>query len=62
MIATEHRAELRRQLRPLTDRQRQFLARHGAGLTHAQIAQQTNTSLRTVKRQILRGRHTLSWG
>ena len=60
MIATEHSNELRDELRPLTDRQRQFLALQAAGLTYAEIAERTATTLRTVERQILRGRHKLT--
>jgi RNA polymerase sigma factor (sigma-70 family) len=59
-IAHEHSDELRHQLRGLTDRQRQFLALQGAGLTYAEIAERTGTTLRTVERQILRGRHKLT--
>jgi len=59
-IAHEHSDELRDQLRGLTDRQRQFLALQGAGLTYAEIAERTGTTLRTVERQILRGRHKLT--
>jgi RNA polymerase sigma factor (sigma-70 family) len=59
-IAHEHNDELRDQLRTLTDRQRQFLALQAAGLTYAEIAERTGTTLRTVERQILRGRHKLT--
>jgi RNA polymerase sigma factor (sigma-70 family) len=59
-IATEHSDELRDQLLGLSDRQRQFLALHAAGLTYAEIAERTDTTLRTVERQILRGRHKLT--
>ncbi len=59
-IAHEHTDELRDQLRRLTDRQRQFLALQAAGLTYAEIAERTATGLRTVERQILRGRHKLT--
>jgi RNA polymerase sigma factor (sigma-70 family) len=59
-IAHEHSDELRDQLRGLTDRQRQFLALQAAGLTYAEIAERTGTTLRTVERQILRGRHKLT--
>jgi RNA polymerase sigma factor (sigma-70 family) len=61
-IAHEDTDELRDQLRRLTDRQRQFLALQAAGLTYAQIAERTATTLRTVERQILRGRHKLTKG
>jgi RNA polymerase sigma factor (sigma-70 family) len=59
-IAHEHSDELRDELRGLTDRQRQFLALQGSGLTYAEIAERTGTTLRTVERQILRGRHKLT--
>ena len=59
-IAREDTDELRDQLRRLTDRQRQFLALQAAGLTYAEIAERTGTTLRTVERQILRGRHKLT--
>jgi RNA polymerase sigma factor (sigma-70 family) len=59
-IAREDTDELRDQLRGLTDRQRQFLALQAAGLTYAEIAERTATTLRTVERQILRGRHKLT--
>ena len=61
-IAHEHSDELREQLRGLTDRQRQFLALQAAGLTYAEIAQRTDTTLHTVERQILRGRRKLTDG
>jgi len=61
-IDHEHSDELRDQLRGLTDRQRQFLAMQAAGLTYAEIAQRADTTLRTVERQILRGRHKLTEG
>jgi RNA polymerase sigma factor (sigma-70 family) len=61
-IAREDTDELRDQLRRLTDRQRQFLALQAAGLTYAEIAERTATTLRTVERQILRGRHKLTEG
>ena len=60
VIASQHYDELRDQLRGLNDRQRQFLALQAAGLTYAEIAQRTGTTLRTVERQILRGRHKLT--
>jgi RNA polymerase sigma factor (sigma-70 family) len=56
-IASEHSDELRDQLLGLTDRERQFLALQAAGLTYAEIAERTATTLRTVERQIRRGRH-----
>ena len=59
-IAREDTDELRDQLRRLTDRERQFLALQAAGLTYAEIAERTATTLRTVERQILRGRHKLT--
>ena len=59
-IAREDTDELRDQLRRLTDRQRQFLALQAAGLTYAEIAERTGATLRTVERQILRGRHKLT--
>ena len=59
-ITSEHSDELRDQLLGLTDRERQFLALQAAGLTYAEIAQRTDTTLRTVERQILRGRHKLT--
>jgi RNA polymerase sigma factor (sigma-70 family) len=60
VIASQHYDELRDQLRGLNDRQRQFLALQAAGLTYAEIAQRTGTTLRTVERQILRARHKLT--
>jgi RNA polymerase sigma factor (sigma-70 family) len=56
-----HYQELRDQLATLTVRERQFLALQAAGLSYEEISQ-TGASVRTVERQILRGRRKLREG
>jgi RNA polymerase sigma factor (sigma-70 family) len=59
-IEHEHTRELQDQLNTLTGRERRFLALQALGLSYQQIAAETGASLRTVERQILRGRHKLN--
>jgi RNA polymerase sigma factor (sigma-70 family) len=58
-IEREHTRELKARLAKLTDRERQFLTLHAAGLTYHEIAAEVGASLRTVERQILRARRKL---
>jgi RNA polymerase sigma factor (sigma-70 family) len=60
-LAIEHERSdgLRDRLRILTDRERQFLALHAAGLTYREISVRAGVTRRTVERQILRGRRKL---
>ena len=59
-IEREHTRELQERLNTLTGRERRFLALQALGLSYQEIAFQTGASLRTVERQILRGRHKLN--
>jgi RNA polymerase sigma factor (sigma-70 family) len=62
-LAHEHSEQLRHRLLALTDRERRYLALHAAGLRYREIAQaEGGVSLRTVERQILRGRRKLKRG
>lgn len=61
MLAVE-RDEVRRRLLVLTPRERQFLALQAAGLSYAEIATRLGLTVRTVQRQILRGRRKLRRG
>ncbi len=56
-----HDQELRDRLANLTVRERQFLALQAAGLSYEEISQ-TGASVRTVERQIQRGRRKLRDG
>ena len=56
----EHRAELRARLNALSDRERRVLALQALGLSYQEIAQLTGASVRTVDRQIYRGRRKLN--
>jgi RNA polymerase sigma factor (sigma-70 family) len=58
-ISHEHTRELKGRLAMLTERQRQFLALKALGLSYQEIAA-TGPSIRTVERQILRGRRKLN--
>jgi DNA-directed RNA polymerase specialized sigma24 family protein len=58
-ISHEHTRELKGRLEMLADRERQFLALQALGLTYQEIAA-TGASIRTVERQILRGRGKLN--
>jgi RNA polymerase sigma factor (sigma-70 family) len=60
-IDHEHSRELRDRLADLNPRERQFLALQAAGLTYEEISQM-GASIRTVERQILRGRRKLRNG
>jgi RNA polymerase sigma factor (sigma-70 family) len=59
VISHEHTRELKGRLAMLADRERQFLALQALGLTYQEIAA-TGASIRTVERQILRGRRKLN--
>jgi RNA polymerase sigma factor (sigma-70 family) len=59
-IEREHTRELQDRLNTLTGRERRFLALQALGLSYQEIAVETGASLRTVERQILRGRHKLN--
>jgi RNA polymerase sigma factor (sigma-70 family) len=59
VIQHEHTRELQARLARLTDRQRRFLALQALGLTYQEIAG-TGSSVRTVERQIHRGRQKLN--
>ena len=59
-IEREHTRELQGRLNTLTGRERRFLALQALGLSYQEIAVETGASLRTVERQILRGRHKLN--
>jgi RNA polymerase sigma factor (sigma-70 family) len=56
------RDEVRRALACLTVRERQFLALQAAGLSYREVAERLQVTVRTVERQILRGRHKLRRG
>jgi RNA polymerase sigma factor (sigma-70 family) len=56
------RDEARRALEVLTARERQFLALQAAGLSYREVAERLHVTVRTVERQILRGRHKLRRG
>lgn len=58
-VAREHTRLLARRLQALSARERRFLAMHAAGLSYREISAQTGSTLRTVERQILRGRRKL---
>jgi RNA polymerase sigma factor (sigma-70 family) len=59
LAVTVQRDEARRRIGRLTERERQFLALQAAGLTYEEIAKRLSVSVRTVERQILRGRRKL---
>jgi RNA polymerase sigma factor (sigma-70 family) len=56
----EHSRELRARLKALNAREQRFLGLQALGLSYQEIAQLTNTSVRTVERQIYRGRRKLN--
>jgi RNA polymerase sigma factor (sigma-70 family) len=53
------RDELRRELAVLTRREREFLALQAVGLTYQEISARLQVTVRTVERQLLRGRRKL---
>jgi RNA polymerase sigma factor (sigma-70 family) len=60
VLASEHHEELHTKLLTLTERERRYLALQAAGLSYREIAAiETGVSLRTIERQILRGRRKL---
>ena len=56
------RYECRRRLAGLTVRERQFLALQALGLSYEEISGRFHVTVRTVERQILRGRRKLRCG
>jgi RNA polymerase sigma factor (sigma-70 family) len=60
-LAHEQLAHLRARLLALTERERRYLALKAAGLSYREIAAvETGVTLRTIERQILRGRRKLN--
>jgi len=59
LILACERDDLRRRLIVLTPRERQFLSLQVAGLSYAEIATRLGVTIRTVERQIVRGRRKL---
>ncbi len=59
-LAHEHNRELRARLKALSERERRFLGLKALGLSYQEIAQLTGSSVRTVERQIYRGRRKLT--
>lgn len=60
VLASERHQELRAKLLTLTERERRYLTLQAAGLSYREIAAtETGVSLRTIERQILRGRRKL---
>jgi RNA polymerase sigma factor (sigma-70 family) len=62
LVVAVGRDEVRRRLATLTARERQFLALQALGLSYEEISVRLDVSVRTVQRQILRGRQKLRRG
>lgn len=58
-IERERSRELAGRLDVLTDRERRFLVMRAAGLSYREIGERTGATMRTVERQIVRGRRKL---
>lgn len=60
-VAIEHERsrELAGRLAVLTDRERRYLVMRAAGLSYREIGERTGATMRTVERQIVRGRRKL---
>jgi RNA polymerase sigma factor (sigma-70 family) len=61
-VVAAGRDEVRRRLETLTARERQFLTLQALGLSYEEISVRLDASVRTVQRQILRGRRKLRRG
>lgn len=59
VVARDDTRALMDRLRPLTERERKFLAMQAAGLSYREIGALTGATVRTVERQVLRGRRKL---
>jgi RNA polymerase sigma factor (sigma-70 family) len=58
-IERERSRELAGRLEVLTDRERRFLVMRAVGMSYREIGERTGATLRTVERQIVRGRRKL---
>jgi RNA polymerase sigma factor (sigma-70 family) len=62
MVIAAERDDVRRRLAALTVRERQFLTLQALGLSYEEISARLGVTVRTVERQILRGRRKLRVG